>query len=91
MAILSTGYFFQGGAYIIIGTYLVVLADPVFGDTAAASTWLIAAPLFGFTFIGVVMMIGVGTQTGVTNDSEIALVITMALTLAGALTSNVGR
>jgi MFS family permease len=115
MAILSTGYFFQGGGYIIIGTYLVVLAGPVFGATAAASTWLIAgiatavspltwsavaarigtvkaltlcyclqvfggllavfgstpivliiaAALFGFTFIGVVMMtIGVGTQMG---------------------------
>lgn len=120
MAILSTGYFFQGGGYIIIGTYLVVLAGPVFGDTAAASTWLIAgiataaspltwsavaarigtvkaltacyclqvfgallavfgstpavliiaAALFGFTFIGVVMMtIGVGTQMGVANAS----------------------
>lgn len=118
MAILSTGYFFQGGGYIIIGTYLVVLAGPVFGATAAASTWLIAgiataaspltwsavaarigtvkaltlcyclqvfgallavfgsspvvliiaAALFGFTFIGVVMMtIGVGTQLGVAN------------------------
>ncbi|WP_152349041.1 YbfB/YjiJ family MFS transporter [Brevibacterium sp. CFH 10365] len=42
MLILSTGYFFQGGGYIIIGTYLVVLAGPVFGATAAASTWLIA-------------------------------------------------
>ncbi|SDT18041.1 Predicted arabinose efflux permease, MFS family [Brevibacterium siliguriense] len=42
MAVLSTGYFFQGGGYIIIGTYLVVLAGPVFGATAAASTWLIA-------------------------------------------------
>ncbi|MGO2017815.1 MAG: YbfB/YjiJ family MFS transporter [Brevibacterium aurantiacum] len=120
MAILSTGYFFQGGGYIIIGTYLVVLAGPVFGATAAASTWLIAgiatavspltwsavaarigtvkaltlcyclqvfgallavfgstpivliiaAALFGFTFIGVVMMtIGVGTQMGVANAS----------------------
>lgn len=120
MAILSTGYFFQGGGYIIIGTYLVVLADPVFGATAAASTWLIAgiataasplawsavasrigtvkaltvcyslqvfgallavfgstpavliiaAALFGFTFIGVVMMtIGAGTQMGVANAS----------------------
>ena len=120
MALLSTGYFFQGGGYIIIGTYLVVLAGPVFGATAAASTWLIAgiataaspltwsavaarigtvkaltlcyclqvfgallavfgstpfvliiaAALFGFTFIGVVMMtIGVGTQMGVTNAS----------------------
>ncbi|AZT99665.1 YbfB/YjiJ family MFS transporter [Brevibacterium linens] len=120
MALLSTGYFFQGGGYIIIGTYLVVLAGPVFGATAAASTWLIAgiataaspltwsavaarigtvkaltlcyclqvfgallavfgstpfvliiaAALFGFTFIGVVMMtIGIGTQMGVTNAS----------------------
>ncbi|AZT92208.1 YbfB/YjiJ family MFS transporter [Brevibacterium aurantiacum] len=120
MAILSTAYFFQGGGYIIIGTYLVVLAGPVFGATAAASTWLIAgiataaspltwsavaarigtvkaltlcyclqvfgallavfgsspvvliiaAALFGFTFIGVVMMtIGVGTQLGVANAS----------------------
>jgi MFS family permease len=120
MAILSVGYFFQGGGYIIIGTYLVVLAGPVFGDTAAASTWLvaglatapspliwsavaarigtvrsltvcyslqvfgallavfgssptvlfIAAALFGFTFIGVVMMtIGIGTQMGVANAS----------------------
>lgn len=42
MAVLSAGYFFQGGGYIIIGTYLVVLAGPVFGATAAASTWLIA-------------------------------------------------
>jgi MFS family permease len=42
MAIISAGYFFQGGGYIIIGTYLVVLAGPVFGDTAAASTWLVA-------------------------------------------------
>ncbi|WP_309136062.1 YbfB/YjiJ family MFS transporter [Brevibacterium oceani] len=42
MAVLSIGYFFQGGGYIIIGTYLVVLAGPVFGTTAAASTWLIA-------------------------------------------------
>src|SRR5699024_2465227 len=32
MAVLSIGYFFQGGGYIIIGTYLVVLAGPVFGD-----------------------------------------------------------
>lgn len=120
MAILSTGYFFQGGGYIIIGTYLVVLAEPVFGGAAAASTWMIAgiatalspltwsavasrigtvkaltacyslqvfgallavfggtpivliiaAALFGFTFIGVVMMtIGVGTQMGVANAS----------------------
>ncbi|MGO0605634.1 YbfB/YjiJ family MFS transporter [Brevibacterium linens] len=120
MAVLSTGYFFQGGGYIIIGTYLVVLAGPVFGAAAAASTWLIAgiataaspltwsavatrigtvkaltlcyclqvfgallavfgstpivliiaAALFGFTFIGVVMMtIGVGTQLGVANAS----------------------
>lgn len=120
MAILSTAYFFQGGGYIIIGTYLVVLAGPVFGATAAASTWLIAgiataaspltwsavtarigtvkaltlcyclqvfgallavfgstpivliiaAALFGFTFIGVVMMtIGVGTRMGVANAS----------------------
>jgi predicted MFS family arabinose efflux permease len=120
MAILSIGYFFQGGGYIIIGTYLVVLAGPVFGDTAAASTWLVAglatapspliwsavaarfgtvrslalcyclqvvgallavfgssptvlvisAALFGFTFIGVVMMtIGIGTQMGVANAS----------------------
>src|SRR5699024_8976304 len=42
MLVLSAGYFFQGGGYIIIGTYLVVLAGPVFGDTAAASTWLVA-------------------------------------------------
>lgn len=42
MAVLSAGYFFQGGGYIIIGTYLVVLAGPVFGATAAASTWLLA-------------------------------------------------
>ena len=120
MAFLSAGYFFQGGGYIIIGTYLVVLAGPVFGATAAASTWLIAgiataaspltwsavaarigtvrsltvcyslqvfgallavfgstpivlfiaAALFGFTFIGVVMMtIGTGTQLGVANAS----------------------
>ena len=42
MLILSAGYFFQGGGYIIIGTYLVVLAEPVIGDTAAASTWIVA-------------------------------------------------
>src|SRR5699024_12723349 len=36
------GYFFPGGGYIIVGTYLVVLAGPVFGDAAAASTWLVA-------------------------------------------------
>lgn len=42
MAILTAGYFFQGFGYIIIGTYLVVLAKPVFGDTAAASTWVVA-------------------------------------------------
>ena len=42
MLVLSAGYFFQGGGYIIIGTYLVVLAGPVFGDAAAASTWLVA-------------------------------------------------
>ena len=42
MLVISAGYFFQGGGYIIIGTYLVVLAGPVFGDTAAASTWLVA-------------------------------------------------
>ena len=39
---LSAGYFFQGAGYIIIGTYLVVLAQPVFGETASASTWLVA-------------------------------------------------
>lgn len=49
---LSAGYLFQGAGYIIIGTYLVVLAQPVFGQTAAASTWLLAgvatapSPLF---------------------------------------------
>lgn len=49
---LSAGYLFQGAGYIIIGTYLVVLAQPVFGQTAAASTWLVAgcatapSPLF---------------------------------------------
>ncbi|WP_244223257.1 YbfB/YjiJ family MFS transporter [Brevibacterium aurantiacum] len=42
MAILTAGYFFQGFGYIIIGTYLVVLAKPVFGETAAASTWVVA-------------------------------------------------
>lgn len=42
MAILTTGYFFQGFGYIIIGTYLVVLAKPVFGQSAAASTWVVA-------------------------------------------------
>ncbi|WCZ35604.1 YbfB/YjiJ family MFS transporter [Corynebacterium heidelbergense] len=40
--LLSTGYFFEGFGYIIIGTYLVVLAGPVFGPTAAALTWIIA-------------------------------------------------
>lgn len=42
MVLLTTGYFFQGFGYIIIGTYLVVLAKPVFGETAAASTWIVA-------------------------------------------------
>ncbi|SMX89657.1 Predicted arabinose efflux permease, MFS family [Brevibacterium sp. 239c] len=42
MAVLTAGYFFQGFGYIIIGTYLVVLAKPVFGETAAASTWVVA-------------------------------------------------
>ncbi|WP_319021123.1 YbfB/YjiJ family MFS transporter [Brevibacterium aurantiacum] len=42
MTVLTAGYFFQGFGYIIIGTYLVVLAKPVFGDTAAASTWVVA-------------------------------------------------
>jgi MFS family permease len=146
MAILSSGYFFQGGGYIIIGTYLVVLAGPVFGDTAAASTWLvaglatapspliwsavaarigtvrsltvcyalqvfgallavfgsspivlfIAAALFGFTFIGVVMMtIGIGTQMGVANASakltswySIGQIVGPAL-VAAALSENI--
>ena len=39
---LSVGYFCQGAGYIIIGTYLAVLAEPVFGATAAAATWLVA-------------------------------------------------
>lgn len=42
MAVLTAGYFFQGFGYIIIGTYLVVLAKPAFGQTAAASTWVVA-------------------------------------------------
>ena len=42
MTVLTAGYFFQGFGYIIIGTYLVVLAKPVFGETAAASTWVVA-------------------------------------------------
>ena len=146
MAVLSVGYFFQGGGYIIIGTYLVVLAGPVFGDTAAASTWLvaglatapspliwsavaarigtvrsltlcyslqvvgallavfgsspivlfIAAALFGFTFIGVVMMtIGIGTQMGVANASakltswySIGQIVGPAL-VAAALSENI--
>lgn len=117
LASLTAGHFFQGAGYIIIGTYLVVLAGPVFGESAAASTWIVAgaatavspliwsnvaarigtrrglalcyslqvggavlavfatnpvllfisAILFGGTFIGVVMMvIGVGTQMGIT-------------------------
>lgn len=116
LASLTAGHFFQGAGYIIIGTYLVVLAEPVFGESAAASTWIVAgaatavsplmwsnvaarigtrrglalcyslqvggavlavfatnpillfvsAILFGGTFIGVVMMvIGVGTQMGI--------------------------
>ena len=40
-ALLKVGYFFEGFGYIIIGTYLVVLAEPVFGATAAALTWII--------------------------------------------------
>lgn len=40
--LLDSGYFFQGFGYIIIGTYLVALAEPVFGDTAAALTWVLA-------------------------------------------------
>src|SRR5699024_5642828 len=146
MAVLSVGYFFQGGGYIIIGTYLVVLAGPVFGHTAAASTWLvaglatspspliwsavaarigtvrsltlcyslqvvgallavfgsspivlfIAAALFGFTFIGVVMMtIGIGTQMGIANASakltswySIGQIVGPAL-VAAALSENI--
>lgn len=42
MASLTAGHFFQGAGYIIIGTYLVVLAQPVFGESAAASTWIVA-------------------------------------------------
>ncbi len=41
MQLLLIGYFFQGAGYIIIGTYLVALADPLFGLTAAAATWLL--------------------------------------------------
>lgn len=40
--LLTVGYFFEGFGYIIIGTYLVVLAGPVFGASAAALTWLVA-------------------------------------------------
>lgn len=40
--LLNAGYFFQGFGYIIIGTYLVVLAGPVFGSSAAAITWAVA-------------------------------------------------
>lgn len=40
--ILDTGYFLQGLGYIIIGTYLVVLAEPIFGKSAAAMVWAIA-------------------------------------------------
>lgn len=40
--LLDGGYFFQGFGYIIIGTYLVVLAGPTFGDSAAALTWVLA-------------------------------------------------
>lgn len=40
--LLDTGYFFQGFGYIIIGTYLVILANPVFGSSAAAITWAVA-------------------------------------------------
>lgn len=38
----DVGYFFQGFGYIIIGTYLVALAGPIFGGSAAASTWVMA-------------------------------------------------
>lgn len=40
--LLDVGYFFQGFGYIIIGTYLVVLANPIFGSSAAAITWAVA-------------------------------------------------
>ena len=40
--LLDAGYFFQGFGYIIIGTYLVILAGPVFGSSAAAITWAVA-------------------------------------------------
>ena len=40
--LLDAGYFFQGFGYIIIGTYLVVLAGPDFGSAAAAITWVVA-------------------------------------------------
>lgn len=40
--LLDAGYFFQGFGYIIIGTYLVVLAGPTFGDSAASLVWAIA-------------------------------------------------
>src|SRR5699024_3625143 len=42
VAVLAVCYLFQGRGRISPGTYLVVLAGPVFGDTAAASTWLVA-------------------------------------------------
>lgn len=41
-ALFKAGYFFEGFGYIIIGTYLVVLAGPKFGPSAAALTWIAA-------------------------------------------------
>ena len=40
--VYKLGYFLEGFGYIIAGTYLVVLAEPVLGSGAAALTWIIA-------------------------------------------------
>nr|WP_245162022.1 YbfB/YjiJ family MFS transporter [Brevibacterium marinum] len=78
MAVLTAGYFFQGFGYIIIGTYLVVLAEPVFGDTAAASTWVVA----GFaTAASPLIWSSVSARIG----SRRGLVVCYSLQVGGAL------
>ena len=95
MLVLSAGYFFQGGGYIIIGTYLVVLAEPVFGGTAAAATWMIAGiatAVSPLTWSAVAARIGTvkaltvcyslqvfGALLAVFGDTPIVLIIAAAL------------
>lgn len=42
LTFLLLAYFLQGAGYIIIGTYLVALSEPLLGESAAASTWAVA-------------------------------------------------